>query len=116
MSLVIEQSKFLDDIEMLRKYAKGIGFISTGGELWRPIEVEQLYVQQGKSVTMNSMHIKRCAIDLNFFKMIDGMPVFSENKEVLQDIGSYWESLDKKNQWGGNWKTFQDCGHFQRTV
>ena len=69
-------------------------------------------VKQGKSKTMNSMHLKRLAIDLNFF--VDGELVYDHPKVI--ELGTYWESLDSKNQWGGFWTTFRDYPHFQRTV
>ena len=59
---------------------------------------------------MNSIHLKRCAIDLNFFK--DGKLTY--DIPTLKPVGDYWESLHPKNQWGGNWKSFKDVPHFQR--
>jgi peptidoglycan L-alanyl-D-glutamate endopeptidase CwlK len=59
---------------------------------------------------MNSLHLKRCAIDLNFFK--DGKLIYDIKQ--LQIVGNYWESLHEKNEWGGNWKSFKDVPHFQR--
>ena len=50
--------------------------------------------------------------DLNFFK--DGKLTY--NVAALRPVGDYWESLNPKNQWGGNWKSFKDVPHFQRTV
>jgi hypothetical protein len=49
---------------------------------------------------------------LNFFKY--GTPVY--DKAVLQPLGDYWEGLNKKNSWGGNWNTFKDVPHFERRV
>jgi hypothetical protein len=61
---------------------------------------------------MNSIHLKRCAIDLNFFK--DGKIIW--DKVILAPIGTYWESLHPKNRWGGNFKSLVDCPHFERNV
>lgn len=120
MSLVIEQSAFLLDAATLIQHATSIGFTVTGGELQRPIEMQKLYVQTGRSKTMESYHLKRCAIDLNFFK--NGKLI--QSRDELKPLGDFWESLDPKNRWGGNWRGlvdagkshFVDCPHFERMV
>lgn len=111
MSMVQEQAAFLLDVCKLIAKATELGFTVTGGELYRTIEQQQIYVKTGRSKTMNSIHLKRCAIDLNFFK--DGTCVYSV--PMLKPLGDYWESLHPKNQWGGTWR-FVDVPHFQRTV
>jgi hypothetical protein len=112
MSLVAEQAAFLLDVAKLVNKATELGFVVTGGELYRTPEQQQIHVRAGRSKTMNSIHLKRCAIDLNFFK--DGKLTY--NVAALRPVGDYWESLNPKNQWGGNWKSFKDVPHFQRTV
>lgn len=112
MSLVAEQAAFLKDFVKLLAKAEELGFVVTGGELFRTVEQQEIYVKTGRSKTMNSIHMKRCAIDLNFFK--DGKLTY--DIALLKPIGDYWESLNPKNQWGGNWKSFKDVPHFQRTV
>lgn len=112
MSLVQEQQLFLLDACRLIAFATKQGFVVTGGELYRTAEQQQIYIKTGRSKTMSSNHLKRCAIDLNFFK--DGVLVY--DKKVLQPIGDYWESLGKKNSWGGNWNSFKDVPHFERRV
>ena len=112
MPLVNEQAAFLLDICKLIPYATSLGFVLTGGELERKIEMQQIYIKSGRSKTMNSMHLKKCALDLNFFK--NGKLVYDIN--LLKPIGTYWESLNPKNKWGGNWNSFKDVPHFQRTV
>lgn len=82
----------------------------TGGELYRTPEQQQIYVNTGRSKTMNSNHLRRCAIDLNFF--MDGKIVW--DKAQLSPLGSYWESLSPKNRWGGNFKSLVDVPHFER--
>ena len=111
MSLMNEQAAFLLDVCKLIQYATEQGFVVTGGELARTPEQQAIYVKTGRSKTMNSIHLKRCAIDLNFFK--DGTCVY--NVPMLKPLGDYWESLHPKNQWGGTWR-FVDVPHFQRTV
>ena len=117
MSLVNDQVIFLQDVCRLIQFAIQNNFMVTGGELFRTPEQQEIYVKSGKSRTPNSMHLKRCAIDLNFFKMVNGVPTLVDLKSELQPIGDYWVSLDRdKNQWGGNFKNFLDCPHFERKV
>ena len=118
MSMVQEQATFLLDVCALVAYATEQGFVVTGGELTRPIEMQQLYVKTGRSKTMDSQHLKRLAIDLNFFK--DGKLV--QSREELKPLGDWWEARSAKNRWGGNWRglvdagksRFVDCPHFER--
>lgn len=112
MSLVAEQAAFLIDVAKLVNKATELGFVVTGGELYRTPEQQQIHVRAGRSKTMNSIHLKRCAIDLNFFK--DGKLTY--DVAALRPVGDYWESLNPKNQWGGNWKSFKDVPHFERRV
>jgi len=110
MNLNTEQAAFLLDACKLITYATEQGFAVTGGELSRTPEQQAIYVKTGRSKTMNSIHLKRCAIDLNFFK--DGKLTY--DIPTLKPVGDYWESLHPKNEWGGNWKSFKDVPHFQR--
>lgn len=112
MSLVNEQAQFLLDVCKLIKFCSETGFIVTGGELYRTVEQQEIYVKTGRSKTMNSNHLKRCAIDLNFFK--NGKLTW--NKTEIAPVGKFWESLNEKNRWGGNFKTLVDVPHFERNV
>lgn len=112
MSLVQEQAAFLLDACKLIQYATDQGFVLTGGELLRTPEQQEIYLKTGRSKTMASNHLKRCAIDLNFFK--DGKLVW--DKTQLAPLGAYWESLHPKNRWGGNFKSLVDVPHFERNV
>lgn len=111
MSLVKEQAAFLLDVAKLINFATEQGFVVTGGELFRTAEQQQIYMKTGRSKTMNSLHLKRCAIDLNFFK--DGKLCY--DIPALTPVGEYWQSLSPKNQWGGFWKSFKDVPHFERS-
>ena len=112
MSLSQEQAAFLLDACKLIQYATEQGFVVTGGELARTVEQQAIYFKTGRSKTMDSIHLKRCAIDLNFFK--DGKLVWDKNQ--IAPIGAYWESLNEKNRWGGNFKSLIDVPHFERNV
>ena len=119
MSLVAEQAAFLLDYCKLVQFATEQGFQVTAGELQRPVEMQEIYVRTGRSKTMNSWHIRRLAGDLNFVK--DG--VLCYDYDSLEPIGRYWESLNPKNRWGGNFDKdwdpltgFKDLPHFERRV
>ena len=109
--LVAEQAAFLLDLSHLIQYAREEGWVLTGGELWRSPEQQAIYLKSGRSKTMHSNHLRRCAIDLNFFW--DGKLIW--DAELIRPIGTYWESLCPKNRWGGNFKGFVDVPHFERT-
>jgi len=110
MSLSTEQAAFLLDACKLVQYATEQGFMVTGGELSRTPEQQAIYFKTGRSKTMNSIHLKRCAIDLNFFK--DGKIIW--DKATIESLGIYWESLNKTNSWGGNGVSLVDTPHFSR--
>lgn len=112
MSVVREQAAFLLDVCKLINKATELGFVVTAGELYRTPEQQQIYVKTGRSRTMNSLHLQRRAVDLNFFK--DGKLTYDKN--VLAPLGAYWESLDPLNSWGGNGVKLVDTPHFSRGV
>lgn len=117
MSLVKDQAEFLLDVCKLVEFATQNGFVLTGGELERKIEMQEIYIRTGRSKTMNSMHLKKCAIDLNFFKDVGGRLQLTYDTQALKPIGDFWESLrPQKNSWGGNWNSFKDVPHFERKV
>lgn len=106
MSLGQEQEAFSRDLASLLQYAFSKGYEVRMGEVERTVEQQKIYVQTGRSKTMNSNHLRRCAADLHF----------TRNGELCypQEIGDYWESLNTKNSWGGNWNSFKDKPHFER--
>lgn len=110
MSLLEEQAAFLQDMCKLIQFATEEGFVVTGGELQRPIEMQKIYVLDKRSKTMDSAHLRKMAIDLNFFRNWK----YITDKASLQKIGDYWVSLNPKNAWGGNWNSFKDTPHFER--
>lgn len=112
MSLVTRQFNFVQDVLLLIAFAIKLGFVVTFGEALRTPEQQKIYVESGRSKTMASDHLIRCAIDLNFF--INGELIYDQEK--LQPIGDYWESLRPGNRWGGNWKSFKDRPHFENHV
>lgn len=112
MSNVAEQAAFLLDVGRLVQKATEMGFVVTAGELYRTPEQQEIYVKTGRSRTMNSLHIQRRAVDLNFF--LNGKLTY--DKAVLAPLGAYWESLHPLNSWGGNGVKLVDTPHFSRGV
>lgn len=108
MTLGEHQQAFSRDLVALLQHAFEIGYEVRIGEVLRTAEQQQIYVQSGRSKTMNSRHLKKCAADLHFFK--DGKLCYPP------ELGNYWESLDTLNAWGGHWKNFRDEPHFERSV
>lgn len=112
MSLVAEQAAFLLDACKLIDYATSVGFQVTGGELFRTPDQQQIYVKTGRSKTLQSNHLRRLAIDLNFVR--GGQLCY--DKALLEPLGQFWESLHPKNRWGGHFSSFKDMPHFERNV
>lgn len=112
MSNTTEQAAFLLDMCKLIQKATEMGFVVTAGELYRTPEQQQIYVKTGRSRTMNSLHLSRRAVDLNFFK--DGKLCY--DKAALAPLGAYWESLNPLNSWGGNGVKLVDIPHWSRGI
>lgn len=110
MSMVPIQAEFLLDVCKLIQHATEQGWVVTGGELHRSLEQQQIHVKAGRSKTMNSQHMLRLAIDLMFFRDRQ----LTWDRAALAPIGEYWESLNPKNRWGGNFKSLVDVPHFER--
>lgn len=123
MSLIPEQHAFLQDVAKLIQQANALGYTTTGGELWRTPEQQDIYVKTGRSKTLKSQHLIRLGIDLNIFKNSKLC-----TRDEIEPLGDYWESLNSKNRWGGSWKgqveamkekgvqPFVDAPHFERLV
>lgn len=112
MGLVREQAAFVRDVAKLILYAEEMGYELTFGETYRTAYQQREYLRTGKSLTMNSMHLKRLAVDFNLF--IGGN--ISWEIYDFEPLGAYWESLDPRNRWGGRFKNFKDVPHFERAA
>jgi len=85
------------------------GWGVTLGEAFRTQHQQEEYFLTGKSKTMNSTHLQRLAIDLNFF--VDG--VYKTDTKDYKELGEYWKNLSPKCKWGGDFKTLKDGNHFE---
>ena len=93
---------------MLLMHAFEQGYEVRIGEVERTLEQQTVYFKSGRSKTMDSLHLKKCAADLHFFK--DGVLSYPA------ELGAFWEALNPLNRWGGNFSTFKDGPHFERNV
>lgn len=117
MSQIQYQAEFLLDFCRLIAKATELGFMVTAGELYRPQEMQDIYVKTGRSKTRSSQHLKRLAGDLNLF--LDGKLC---TRDQVKPLGDWWEAQNPKNRWGGNWRglvdqrksSFIDVPHFER--
>ena len=107
MTLGEHQQAFSRDLVKLLSYAFESGYEVRIGEVERTIEQQKLYMASGRSKTMNSYHLKKCAADLHFINKA-GQLVYPDA------MGDFWMKLDPLNSWGGSWKTFKDAPHFER--
>ena len=109
--LSTEQQIFTQNISQLILKANSLGINLTFGEAFRTEYQQREYLRTGKSKTMNSNHLKRLAVDFNFF--INGRLVWEH--PLITELGEYWESINEKNRWGGNF-SFKDTPHFERNI
>jgi peptidoglycan L-alanyl-D-glutamate endopeptidase CwlK len=118
MKLSEKQQIFTWHIGQLIMFANARDYKITFGHAFRSPEEQRRLVNDGKSQTMNSNHLKRLAVDFNLFK--DGAITWKWEDYV--PLGEYWHSLDEKNRWGGDWNKngkkdgFIDAPHFERNV
>jgi peptidoglycan hydrolase-like protein with peptidoglycan-binding domain len=116
MSLIREQAAFLRDVRRLLAFAEEQGFLATAGELERSPEAQAQHLREGRAATMDSMHLRKCAIDLYFFVEEEGRTAWVHSLERLEAIGAHWESLDPRNRWGGRHQGALDLAHFERDL
>ncbi len=114
MRLSEHQQEFTRDIANLIDFAYCLGIGLTFGGAYRTIEQQKIYFESGESKTMNSNHLKRLAVDFNFF--INGKLTY--DKEKIKPLGDYWENLSTFNRWGGYFKSYKkgDTPHFERNI
>jgi hypothetical protein len=130
MTLLEKQKLFTKNIADLIGFALDNGIGLTFGEVYRTREQQEIYFKSGRSKTMNSRHLKRLAVDFNFFDESDGgRMLFSDNnsEQYKKDIkrilplAIYWMQIHGDNVWGGDWdrdydvldEKFRDPYHFE---
>ena len=112
------QRVFTKNVAKLILFAYDNGIELTLGEAYRTREQQLIYLQTGKSKTMKSNHLRRLAIDFNFF--VNNQLTYKW--EVVKKVGDYWETLHPSNRWGGDWNKndkkdgFIDTPHFEMNV
>lgn len=106
MKLGEHQERFAEDFCQLLTFAMARGYKVRIGEVERTQEQQQIYYNTGRSKTMDSRHLKKCAADVHFFK--DGVLCYPA------EVGEFWQSLDPLNSAGMFWKSFKDAPHFER--
>jgi peptidoglycan L-alanyl-D-glutamate endopeptidase CwlK len=109
MTLGEQQELFTGNIARLILYAQSQGFKCRLREVERTAYQQEKYLKDGKSKTKDSQHLKSLAADIYFTKS----GKLLEDKESLNILGVFWESLEKNNRWGGNYKNFLDTPHFE---
>jgi hypothetical protein len=110
MTLSEKQQLFSRNFALLVLWASSQpGWAVRIGEVQRSVEQQALYVEEGLSQTMDSLHLDKLAGDLALF--IDGE--YQEDSEAYRPLGDVWCALDPENVWGGNWPSFVDGNHFE---
>lgn len=116
MTLGEKQERFAYLAVGLIQKAWEMGYQVRLGEVQRPLEMQQIYVQTGRSKTMDSQHIKKLAIDLVLLK--NGAVCSAAE---IRPLGKWWEEQSPDCRWGGSWRgqveakksSFVDAPHFE---
>lgn len=110
--LYYNQTEFVKDVAKLIEKAQELKIDLTIGEAYRTMYQQLHYLETNKSLTIHSNHLRRLAIDFNFF---NNNELIYRHDNILE-LGRYWESLNEKNRWGGNFKKLYDPNHFERNI
>lgn len=103
-----KQSIFLKNIGKLIAYAYSLeGYELTAGEMYRPPEMQAIYLADGRTKVKYSKHQSRLAFDMLVF--INGK--WRNDREAYKPLAEYWRSLNKSNVSGYDWNW--DLNHFQ---
>lgn len=111
-ALLKAQQEFAQDAALLVQHAKTLGFEVTLGEVLRPKELQDLYIQTGRSWTPNSRHLDKLAIDLQLFRGGE----YLTDEPSYAELGGWWEALRPGlNKWGASsGRPRRDANHFER--
>lgn len=83
------------------------GHTCTVGEVWRPDEMQGVYLQTGKSKAKRSRHQDKLAADINLFVNNN----YCSDGEAYKGAAEYWKSLHPDNVAGYDWGW--DANHFE---
>ncbi len=129
-----KQWKFARHTALLILYIDAMLGKATWGDAFRSKEEQQRKFDAGLSGLDPSqegvvyLHGEKLAIDLNLFHPDTGRycprpdpetatpEKIAEHRALFQHIGDFWEGLDPKNVWGGNWDDPYDPAHFQESL
>lgn len=109
MSLAKSQQLFAADIIKLLQFMESQGYSFTFGDAYRAPELAAIYAKEGKGI-VDSLHCKRLALDINIF---DKSGTFLPETKSHEAFGTFWESLNPANRWGGKFKRI-DGNHYER--
>lgn len=105
-----KQTLFLNDIGKLIEFSQTLpGYELTAGEMYRPPEMQAIYLSKGLTKVRYSKHTDRLAFDINVF--INGER--RTDKEAYKPLAEFWASLSPENNSGYYWGW--DYNHFQRS-
>lgn len=107
--MILLQATFAKNIALLIQYVLASGYLCTLGEAYRTHEQALIYAAHKQGI-VNSLHCERLAMDINLFSKDCK---YENNTAAYERIGKYWESLDKRNRWGGRFKHLPDGNHFE---
>lgn len=110
MSLRKKQSRFTLCMAKLVIYAYEQGYELTDGDAYRAPSLHGEFGDKKGYGSKNSVHKIRLANDKNLF--INGEWITDGEHPAWQELGAYWETLDKDARWGGH---FNDANHFSFT-
>jgi len=107
-TLSSKQIEFSQAVGYLLLFAKSRSISIKITCLYRTPEQQRYLVKSGKSKTLDSYHLSGLAVDIAIIK--DGKAVWS--KEAFEPLGRFWAD-ELGGTWGGDFKNFEDCPHFQ---
>ncbi len=113
MELSKQQFEFARNVAKLIEFIFSQGYSCTLGEAYRTPEQAEIYAKSGKGIK-DSLHCQRMAIDLNLF---DHQGKYCPDSHDYGAFGKFWEGLNPKNRWGGNFQHPNvDGNHFQQQL
>ncbi len=79
----------------------------------RTVEKQREYVRDGKSMTMHSRHLTGHAVDVVAFRNGAVSWTASDYDPIAKAFKAAAFELGIAIAWGGDWKKFKDCPHFE---